>query len=180
MANYNRKSPRASFNDYSDGDYFITICTKDKIHYFGEIRDGVMIFSALGEKMAQDLEALSGKLHYCEVPLWVVMPNHIHAIICIDPNANYDGSSNLDVSSRKTEQHASSTFPVQRKILGVVVGLLKGGVTTYARRNGIDFAWQSRYHDHIIRGGKDGNNISEYIKTNVSRWAEDCFNENQE
>lgn len=35
-----RKSPRADFHDYSGGDYFITICTKNKSHYFGEITNG--------------------------------------------------------------------------------------------------------------------------------------------
>lgn len=32
-----RKNIRAEFHDYSGGDYFITICTRDKKHYFGEI-----------------------------------------------------------------------------------------------------------------------------------------------
>lgn len=46
----------------------------------------------------------------------------------------------------------------------------------YARRNNIDFGWQSRYHDHIIRGAHDGNRIADYIKNNVARWGADCFN----
>ena len=45
----------------------------------------------------------------------------------------------------------------------------------FARRNNIEFAWQARYHDHIIRNSCDGNNISDYIKTNVERWANDIF-----
>lgn len=32
-----RKSPRANFLDYDGGDYLITICTTQKIHYFGEV-----------------------------------------------------------------------------------------------------------------------------------------------
>lgn len=37
VRNTQRKSPRANFHDYSGGDYFVTICTRDKEHYFGQI-----------------------------------------------------------------------------------------------------------------------------------------------
>lgn len=39
-----RKNIRAEFHDYSGGEYFITICTKNKAHYFGKIKNGQMIF----------------------------------------------------------------------------------------------------------------------------------------
>ena len=29
--------------------YFITICTKDKEHFFGKIENGIMIFNELGK-----------------------------------------------------------------------------------------------------------------------------------
>lgn len=45
----------------------------------------------------------------------------------------------------------------------------------FARRNSIEFGWQSRFHDHIIRGERDENMIAEYIENNVARWANDCF-----
>ena len=38
-----------------------------------------------------------------------------------------------------------------------------------------DFAWQSRFHDHIIRNDKSFHNISEYIINNPSKWQEDKF-----
>lgn len=46
----------------------------------------------------------------------------------------------------------------------------------FARRNGIVFEWQHRYHDHIIRGVTDGNKIADYIENNIIRWDTDCFN----
>lgn len=64
-----------------------------------------------------------------------------------------------------------------RTALGVVVGGYKQAVTRYARRNNIEFAWQKRFHDHIIRGINDGNRIAGYIKDNVLRWAADCYNQ---
>ncbi|MCM1093425.1 MAG: hypothetical protein NC248_06240 [Bacteroides sp.] len=50
-------------------------------------------------------------------------------------------------------------------------------MTVFARRNDIEFGWQPRYHDHIIRGIRDGNLIAEYIENNISRWTSDCFYE---
>ena len=35
-----RKTPRANFLDYDGGDYFVTMCTKNRKHCFGGIIDG--------------------------------------------------------------------------------------------------------------------------------------------
>lgn len=61
--------------------------------------------------------------------------------------------------------------------LGNIVGAIKADVTRFARRNDIEFNWQSRFHDHIIRGTHDGNRITEYIENNAARWDSDCFND---
>lgn len=155
-----RKSPRADFHDYSGGDYFITICTRDKIHFFGEISNGEMIYSNIGKYCTTQIKQLNLHYPYIEVPMFVVMPNHLHAIICVKPD-------------NRTHEPC---VPTQRTVLSVVIGGLKRAVTMYARRNGMNFGWQPRYHDHIIRGARDGNNIAEYIENNVARWANDCFN----
>lgn len=63
----------------------------------------------------------------------------------------------------------------KRPLLSLYIGFLKAAVTRYARANGISFAWQSRYHDHAIRGVDDLNNISQYITNNVLNWEKDCF-----
>lgn len=153
-----RKNIRAEFHDYSGGDYFITICTKDKYHYFGKIHDGKMKFSEIGEYAHDALETLHTHYPYAETLLFVVMPNHIHAIIRITEPADAPGS-----------------IPTIRTALGVIVGGYKQSVTRFARRNNIEFNWQSRYHDHIIRGTTDDNNIADYILNNVARWNSDCF-----
>lgn len=70
-------------------------------------------------------------------------------------------------------------MPTHRTALSVVIGGFKQSVTCFARRNNIDFCWQGRYHDHIIRGIKDGNKIADYIKNNVEKWNTDCFNNNR-
>ncbi len=153
----NRKTPRYAFHDYSGGAYFVTVCTRGKAHYFGEIIHEEMNNSPIGEFLAREIESIPSHYSYVEVPLWVVMPNHLHMVICI-------------------KNHDNLHLPQKRTALSVVLGGLKRSVTLFARRNGLEFGWQGRFHDHIIRDTHDGNNISDYIVHNVARWDADRFN----
>ena len=60
--------------------------------------------------------------------------------------------------------------------LSVVIGGLKSAITKYARQNGIPFAWQSRFHDRIIRNQEELNCITAYIENNVAKWDMDEMN----
>ncbi|MGB3849892.1 MAG: hypothetical protein WA958_07980 [Tunicatimonas sp.] len=51
----------------------------------------------------------------------------------------------------------------------------KIGVTKNARLIDPDFAWQPRFHDHIIRDERAFHRISNYIQTNPARWPTDTF-----
>ena len=46
---YRIQTARASWHNYDGGIYFITICTQDRIHYFGEIMNHKMNLSAIGQ-----------------------------------------------------------------------------------------------------------------------------------
>lgn len=39
----------------------------------------------------------------------------------------------------------------------------------------MDFAWQSRFHDHIIRIDEAYYHISNYIRNNPLKWSENQF-----
>lgn len=119
-----------------------------------------MNFSPLGQYAYDQFISLHTHYPYVEVPVFVVMPNHVHAIIRICERPDAPGC-----------------IPTVRTALGVVIGGYKQSVTRYARRNSIEFAWQLRFHDHIIRNQQDGNHISDYILNNVARWKTDCFNQ---
>lgn len=161
-----RKSPRADFHDYGEGCYFITICTEGKRHYFGEIRNGEMFLSEIGRYATFRLESINEHHPYAIVQISVVMPNHIHAIIYISPNLN---------GGRITFRDPNMAYPLKRSPLAVIIGNYKQSVTMFAKKHNIEFGWQRSYHDHIIRGANDGNNIAAYIENNVSKWADDCF-----
>ncbi len=169
-------TPRASFLNYDEGDYFITLCTKDKMHFFGEIDSDGMHLSRIGTHVEKLLKSAHVFCDYVEVPLYVVMPNHVHLIVRICKEFS---SSEVEtgIIQRVPNPALRANPTCQRHVptLSKYINSFKGAVTKYAKSCNTDFAWQGRYHDHFIRGVKDGNNIWEYILNNVARWQEDCF-----
>ncbi|MDE7335118.1 MAG: transposase [Muribaculaceae bacterium] len=172
-----RKTPRSRRLDYNSGDYFITICTKQMVHYFGEIHDGVMHLSEIGRFVERQLMEVEKYSELIEIPVFVVMPNHIHAIICVGREPALQ-STDVECSQRAPNPALRSNPQEQRAVplLSRYINSLKGSVTKYAKNRNIKFCWQPRYHDHQIRGKRDGNNIADYINHNVDRWNDDCFN----
>ena len=168
-----RKTPRARHIDYDYGDYFITICTKDWKHYFGTIENSEMQLSVIGLFLNEQLLNCDKFCSNIEIPLFVVMPNHIHIIVSIQDS---EVSSGFEQRAPNPSLSANSTCQRHVPTLSKYISSLKGAVTRYAKSRGLDFVWQSRYHDHLIRGNRDGNNISEYILNNVANWDRDCFN----
>ena len=76
-----RKSPRAKWLEYNEGVYFLTICTLNHVHYFGTIVDGEMCLSAVGAFLQNELEHIEQHHPHVSVLQYVVMPNHVHAIV---------------------------------------------------------------------------------------------------
>jgi REP element-mobilizing transposase RayT len=177
---YRLKSARAEWHDYGGGAYFITVCTKQKEHFFGEINDGKMQLSPIGKYLSENLHNITQHYSYAEIPLFVVMPNHWHAIVFIDGNQTpeNDSPTRSDVA-----RHVSTTTETMMNIrakkgwLSVAIGGIKSSITKFANTNKIDFAWQTRFHDHIIRDTTEMNRIADYIENNPITWQTDCFND---
>ena len=188
---YRVQSARAIWHDYSGGKYFITISTKNKEHYFGEIVDGVMRMSALGKYADKQLRDVSSHYLYAEIPFWVVMPNHIHAVVIIDGNKTpcsrrttinaSDVETMCTSSLQKTDMRWKNenvneqmqAISQQRGLLSTAIGGLKRAVSVFANQNAITFAWQPRFHDRIIRTTDEMNRIAYYIENNVAQWQYD-------
>lgn len=109
------------------------------------------------------------------------MPNHIHLVISVGTHLNAS-----DSASTPTTMHLGCLKPKRHEpkeiqdfhynsSLSVIIRSLKGGVTRDARATGLDFAWQPRFHEHIIRNKCAYDNIMEYIDNNVKNWFMDCF-----
>ena len=86
--NKNRKSPRAQWWDYAwDGSYFITICTRNREHFFGDVRDAKMKLSAAGIIADVCWREIIEHAKNIELGPHVVMPNHVHGILTLKGNA---------------------------------------------------------------------------------------------
>ncbi|MDI9320647.1 MAG: hypothetical protein QM530_09265 [Phycisphaerales bacterium] len=177
-----------NWNYANEAMYFVTICTQNRGNYFGKIVDTILQPTEIGKiaysewynsiKMRPDMNLELGE--------FVVMPNHIHGIIIIGAN-EYNSTLDTQRSDRKDAMHCVSTnanandteyknqFAPQSKNLSSIIRGYKSAVTTYARKNGIEFDWQSRFHDHIIRSMDDYHRISNYIINNPTKWQEDKF-----
>ena len=82
---YRIKSTRLQNWDYGwNGAYFITICTHNREHYFGEIVDGKMKPTDIGELAEKYWHEIPKHFQFVKLHEFVVMPNHIHGIIVID------------------------------------------------------------------------------------------------
>jgi REP element-mobilizing transposase RayT len=188
-----RKSPRLPGYDYAQpGVYFITICTAHRQHLFGNIENGMMICNTLGQIAHQELFNLPSRWHMVDVDTFVVMPNHIHAIILITGTPLAADVSTADAQKRvptgnqgadaqKRVPTGNQGADAQKRVptLGQIVGNYKGGVTRLARRevaiNTPHIIWQQRYHDHIIRNEEMLNYIRDYVVNNPARWEDDTF-----
>ena len=83
----NRKRNRMQGFDYSkDAIYFLTTCTKKRVHYFGEIKDGIMHLNEYGKIAQNQIAWLAKQYPYVDIHHFVVMPNHIHLLIEINRN----------------------------------------------------------------------------------------------
>ena len=181
---YRIKSARAPWHDYNGGFYFITICTKNREHFFGKIETGIMQLSKIGKYAFENLQNITLHNPYAEIPLFVVMPNHIHAIVFVD--GNYHIRVRRDVACNVPTNTMATTNKIRNKkmieiakhqsLLCVTMRGFKSAVTKFAHDNNIDFAWQTRFYDSIICNQNEMNRVVNYIESNPVRWNTDCFN----
>lgn len=191
MQNYkNKKQYRHKDYDYSqNGFYFITICTKDKWLFFGDIFDCKMKLSAIGKIAEKYWLEIPNHFPFVKLDKFVIMPNHIHGIVQIVGNTANDenyvnrvGTGHCPVPTDVNTRRGSIFGHVAPKSISTLVGLFKSIVTKTinlrARNNAHNrelagFAWQSRFHDRIIRNENELNRIRKYITDNPTRWELD-------
>lgn len=84
---YRTETARLKNWDYSSaGYYFITICTKDRDNLFGEIENSEMILNDFGKIIKEQWRKSFSIRQELQCDEYIIMPNHIHAIIIITEN----------------------------------------------------------------------------------------------
>jgi putative transposase len=193
---YRIPSVRLQTWDYgANGSYFITICTKNREHFFGKIINDEMELNEMGQLAEQFWAEIPIHFPYVELGNFVVMPNHTHGILIIDKNANvvehHDVVNHDDVEPRLIAALPPQNEPSKRggatgdynpmfyDNISRIIRWYKGRCTFEIRNapNAInrDFTWQSRFHDHIIRNNESFERIQTYIANNPANWNKDKF-----
>ena len=138
---YRIKSTRLPHWDYgSDGYYFVTICVKNMIEYFGDVKNGIMGLNELGCVAAKFWQEIPKHFDNVRLDEWVVMPNHVH--ILLTPNNGYSLSEIIHSIKSYTAKEANSIL---------------------SRRG--EF-WQADYFDRFIRNKKHFDSAKQYIEYN--------------
>lgn len=183
---YRIDSIRAQWHDYDGGTYFVTICTYNREQFFGKIIgvDGSnqLFLSEIGRYACETIEEAPQHNPYAIIPSYVVMPNHIHLIVVVDMShveTVHAPSQTNTVQTRRWKNDVvdekMQMISRRKNKLSFLVGSIKSNITRYANQKRIEFAWQSRFHDHIVRNIDELNNIAAYVENNVVNWHEDVF-----
>ena len=94
---YKIGSARLNNWDYgSDGKYFITICTKKRVCYFGNCVDGEMHLSKTGELADKHWQEIPERFPYAILDEYQIMLNHMHGIIIINKTHGFDGDGDCN------------------------------------------------------------------------------------
>ena len=79
---YRNETFRAQWWNYNrKGAYHITICTDNRIHYFGEIKNSKMHLSEIGKLVQQFWLEIPQHFPHIKLDEFVVMPDHFHGIL---------------------------------------------------------------------------------------------------
>ncbi|MFC2186212.1 transposase [Fulvivirgaceae bacterium LMO-SS25] len=163
---------------------------------------GEMVLSDIGKIAQKYWNEIPNYFSFVTLDSFVIMPNHVHGILIIDKSdqiANSGEMGNIDrcrdAINRVSTELQSTTKPKlaiksESKTIGGISGSknpmlhdnipriirwYKGRCTFEIRKMKSPFAWQPRYHDHLIRNNAEFQRISDYIKTNPENWKKDKF-----
>lgn len=175
--------------DYShNGAYFVTLCTHERRMLFGDV--GADSISArttdpVASQMIDETFLKTIKRYpNAHCPKYVIMPNHIHAIIVLDhedAEPDHTDTERTDMESeRDTGRADMESAPTtlseiiqsfKRYSTVEYIKLVKrGAVPPFDKQ-----IWQRSYYDHIIRNEQEYQQIWEYIDSNPLKWDEDCY-----
>jgi len=181
---YRISSTRLQNWDYgSNVSYFITICTKNRKCFFGNIENQIMNLSEIGQFADKFWTEIPNHFPFVELGVFVIMPNHVHGILIINKNGFNDNvvetrqclvSTDDSMNTKKTI--GQQRFQNQGKnTISSIIGSYKSVVSKNAHIIYPEFDWQYRFHDHIIRDTQSFERIQNYIMNNRSNWKNDRF-----
>ena len=177
---HRRRSIRLAGYDYTQcGAYFVTLNAREHGSIFGEVIEGAVRLSPIGEIVSHCWLNLAN-LFAIQLDAWVIMPDHLHGVIFLrgkdeaaGGRAPYEGMVSSPAAS-PLRPHGTSS-----ESLGAVVQNFKSVTTRKINRlRGMSGGqvWQRNYYEHIVRNERELNAIRRYIDDNPCNWALDREN----
>lgn len=177
---YHRKSIRLKEYDYANANwYYVTICTLNKEHIFGEVLNNKVVLSNSGKIVKEEWLRTKEIRKNIDLDYYVIMPNHFHGIIIMTYNMN-ENVSEENIKSRDTMHRVPTNRTFGTAIpntLSTIIGAFKASVTKRIHRlsNNNIHIWQRNYYEHIIRNEDDLYRIRQYIEQNPLKWQLDEY-----
>ena len=195
---HHRRSIRLPGYDYSQpGAYFMTIVTQGRAALFGDVCNGAMQLSQMGQIAGKWWRLIPDHFPNVELGAFVVMPNHVHGIVILREYLGRGEVSTPPVSTPPVSTPViptpqgdetsplrgrtigDETSPIRGPTLGQVVAYYK-----YQTAQQINMmsgspggrVWQRNYYEHIIRTDEEYQRIHLYIESNIDNWATDNQN----
>jgi len=176
---HHRHSIRLKDYDYTQaGVYFVTICTWQHECLFGEVVEEIMVNNYAGSIVQAGWQGLPK--HYKNIGLdaFVIMPNHVHAIILLHDMGVIVGAG------LPNNQLSTAIHPKPAPTIHGLPEIVRAFKTFSARRinalrrlAGVP-VWQRNYYEHIIRNEIEYSLIFDYIQNNPACWLEDQIHPN--
>lgn len=177
---YRRRPRRMTDFDYNQpGCYFITITPQKRYPYFGRIRNGIVCLSSLGQIVYNQWLWLQ-KYPQIELDQFIVMPDHMHGIICIKDVDDVEDDRlltdvvrpTLGLAKPRADDDRLSSKDRRRMLLCRTICAFKTTSSKLIHLQGeTDFRWKRSYHDKIIRVEMAMEKIQEYIYNNPYNWT---------
>lgn len=159
-----RRSIRLKGYDYSQpGAYFVTLCVRDRECALGDVSDGEVMLSDFGQIARDFWSQVPAHFPNVSIDTFIVMPNHVHAIVVIHDPDRCTGRGEV-------------TSPLRRPTLGQIVAYYKYQTTKQLNRirdtPSTPF-WQRNYYERIVRNDRELTAIRVYIAQNPRKWESD-------
>ena len=147
--------------------------------YFGNVLEGKMALSEIGNIANKFWIELPDHFSFVSIDEFVVMPNHIHGILILQPNLTFPpfvgtlhatSLHKLDQQNLKVKNEYMSAISPKSESLANVIRSYKSAVSKQVHLVDSGFSWQPRYHDHIIRSYNELKNTRNYIINNPHDW----------
>jgi REP element-mobilizing transposase RayT len=154
-----RKSPRLTGFDYATaGAYFVTICTHHMEPRFGSVVNRMLTLNDAGQMVASHWETNIERYPGAALDAFVIMPNHLHAIVFLgtDPMVAVSGTSLVQiVRSFKSLTTVAYARGVRERVYSPFDKTL----------------WQRSFHDRMLRDARALEGARLYIEGNPGRWV---------